>query len=217
MLLPKDKKKIRVFRKRLFLWGKQHGRDFSWRQSPTPYKIFIAEFFLQRTKASQAEKQFCLFIKRYPTFFSLRQTSLPELQKYLRPLGLKKRIPAFRRIIKIINEEFGGQTPTEYNELISLPGIGDYTASAIEIFALNRRKALVDTNTIKIFSGLLGKKISRDKGKSSKLIKECAFYFSSLGRNFKKANWLLLDYGARFANERETKKDKLKEILNVKA
>ncbi|PJC70169.1 MAG: hypothetical protein CO014_00200 [Candidatus Tagabacteria bacterium CG_4_8_14_3_um_filter_41_8] len=196
MLSTADKKKIRDFRRRLFVWGKRYCRDFSWRRNPTSYNILIAEFFLQRTKAPQAEKQFQLFIKRYPNFSALKGSSLVELKKYLEPLGLRKRIPVFRKLIKVINKRFAGNVPEEYDDLVSLPGIGDYTASAIEIFALNRRKALVDANTIRIFSCLLGKKISREEGKRSKLIRECAEYFSSLGRDFRKANWLLLDYGA---------------------
>jgi A/G-specific adenine glycosylase len=195
MLSTTNKKKIRDFRRRLFIWGRRHGRDFPWRRKSTPYNILIAEFFLQRTKAPQAEKQFRLFIKRYPNFFALKNVSSRRIKKYFEPLGLRKRIPIFKKLVNIINKKFGGKIPSRYNSLIKLPGIGDYTASAIEVFALNRRKPLIDANTIKIFSYLLGKKMTREEGKRSKLIRECATYFSSLGRNCRKANWLLLDYG----------------------
>jgi len=196
MLSNLAKKKIRSFRQYLIVWGKRHYRNLPWRRKPTPYKILIAEFFLQRTKVLQAEKQFNFFIRRYPDFLSLKGVHPQEFKKYLGPLGLKKRIRIFNKLVKVINEKFNGKIPTDYNILVRLPGIGDYTASAIEVFALNRRKPLIDANTIRIFSHLLGKKISREEGKRSKLIRECAAYFSSLGRNFRKANWLLLDYGA---------------------
>ena len=206
MLSVAEKKRIRNFRRYLFIWGRTHWRDFPWRKKPTPYNVLISEFFLQRTKAPQAEKQYRLFVKQYPNFFSLYNISTRELKKYFGSLGLRKRTRIFRKLIKIINEKFNGRVPTEYDTLIKLPGIGDYTASAIEVFAFNRKKALIDANTIRIFSRLLGREISREEGKRSKLVKECALYFSSLGKNTKKANWLLIDYG--FAALRRN--DKLK-------
>ena len=196
MLSTVIKRKIREFRQHLFTWGRKRARNFSWRRNPTLYRILIAEFFLQRTKAPQAEKQFRLFVRRYRNFPSLREVNLQELKKYLKPLGLEKRVGIFQKLIKVINEKYGGKVPNEYDDLIKLPGIGDYSASAIEVFALNRKKPLIDANTIRIFSQLLGKNISREEGKHSALIRECALYFSSLGRDRRKANWLLLDYGS---------------------
>lgn len=204
MLSETNKKKICTFRRQLFVWGRNHKRDFLWRRKPTLYNILIAEFFLQRTKASQVEKQFSFFIRRYPNFSSLKNVSSRELKEYFGPLGLKKRIFIFRKFVKIINKKFRGKIPIDYKKLVGLPGIGDYTASAIEVFALNRRKALIDTNTIRIFSHLLCKKISREEGKRSKLIRECALYFSSLGKNPKKSNWLLLDYGATLKHKKKS-------------
>jgi len=197
MLSAIEKKKIRNFRKYLLMRKRKYWRDFPWRKNPTLYNVLISEFFLQRTKAAQVEKQYRLFIKRYPNFASLKNVSPRELKKYFGPLGLKKRINIFKKLVKIINREFHGKIPSEYEKLIKLPGIGDYTASAIEIFSLNRKRALVDTNTIRIFSHLLDRKMSREEGKRSKFIKECTLYFSSLGRNSRKLYWLLLDYGAR--------------------
>jgi len=156
----------------------------------------IAEFFLQRTRAPQAEKQFKIFIKRYPSFLKLKDVSVKELGKYFIPLGLKKRIKTFKKLARFVSERYNGRIPTEYNLLMKFPGVGDYTASAVEVFALNHKRPLIDANTIRIFSRLLGKKMSREEGKRSKLIKECATYFSSLGDNPRRSNWLLLDYGA---------------------
>jgi len=197
MLNGIQQRKIRNFRRGLFIWGEHNVRSFFWRRKPSIYNILIAEFFLQRTKALQAEKQFKIFINHYPNFLRLKNISVKELEKYFIPLGLKKKIKIFKKLVLAINKKYGGKIPTEYSLLTKLPGVGDYTASAIEVFALNRRKPLVDANTIRIFSCLMDKKISHEEGKRSKLVRECAAYFSSLGKDPRKTNWLLLDYGAK--------------------
>jgi A/G-specific adenine glycosylase len=136
----------------------------------------------------------------------LRKAKTKALLKFLKPLGLKKRVKIFKRLVTIINREYNGKVPLEYRKLISLPGIGDYAASAVLLFADNERRGLVDVNTIRIFSRLFNKNISRERGKHSKFIRECADYFSSLGEDPRRANWYLLDYGASLARFKENSK-----------
>lgn len=196
MLTTSQKKKIQDFYHFLIKWGVGHHRNFLWRNKPTPYCVLIAELFLQRTNADQAEKQYRLFLGKYKSFKALDHVTSRELKKILEPLGLHKRIKIFKKLIAVINRRYGGRIPDGYRELMGLPGIGDYTANAVLLFAHNQRRGLVDTNTIRIFSSLLKKKITREEGKHSTLIRECSEYFSSLGKDPKKSNWLLLDYGA---------------------
>lgn len=190
-----DKMKIRKLRTKILGWGKTHRRKFSWRKKPTQYSVLIAEFFLQRTKAKQAEKQFKLFLHKYPTFNRLKRASTKDLKKFLIPLGLKKRVRLLKKLIEAISKKYNGKIPTEYDDLKKLPGIGDYTASAILVFAMNKPAGIVDANTIKIFSDLFNLKLSREDGKKSKFIKMCAEYYSSLS-NPRVSNWFLLDYAA---------------------
>lgn len=98
-------------------------------------------------------------------------------------------------LIKTISEKHNDKIPTNYGDLVKLPGVGDYTANAIRVFALNELAPLIDANTIKVFSQLFNKKISREEGKRSKFVRACAEYFSSLG-NPRLWNWVLLDFGA---------------------
>lgn len=194
-LTAANKEKVRKLRKKVLAWGKRKQRVFYWRKRPTPYSILIAEFFLQRTKALQAEKQFKIFIHKYQSFHKLQMARAKELEKILLPLGLKKKAPMLRRLIKEISKKHNGKVPINYADLKKLPGIGDYTANAIIIFALNKPAGLVDANTIKIFSNLFNLKITREEGKNSKFIKKCAEYYSSLG-NPRLSNWLLLDFAS---------------------
>lgn len=196
MLTTIQKKKIRDFYHFLIKWGVGHHRNFLWRNKSTPYRVLIAEFFLQRTNADQVEKQYRLFIRVYKSFKALDRVTTEELKKLLKPLGLRKRIRIFKKLITVINRRYNGKLPKMYQKLMNLPGVGDYTANAVLLFAHNERRGLVDANTIRIFSSLFKKKITREEGKRSIFIHECTEYFSSLGRNPKKSNWLLLDYGA---------------------
>jgi len=196
MLTISQRQKIKDFHKFILRWGSKSGRSFIWRDSPTSYEVLIAEIFLQRTNAAQAEKQYKKFIKKYRNFFVLNNVGSADLNKFLLPLGLKKRVNTFKKMVRIINKKYGGSVPMNYSDLVSLPGIGDYAASAILLFSGNERRGLVDANTIRIFSKLFNKKICRENGKRSQFIRNCVVYFSSLGKNPKKANWYLLDYGA---------------------
>ena len=188
-----DKKKIRKLRRKVLIWGRHRQRVFLWRKQPTPCSILIAEFFLQRTKALQAERQFKIFMHRYPNFHKLETARTKELGKILLPLGLKKKTSMLKRLIKEISKKHNGKIPTEYKDLKKLHGVGDYTANAIVIFALNKPAGLVDANTIKVFSDVFNLRMTREQGKNSKFIKQCAEYYSSLG-NPRLSNWLLLDY-----------------------
>lgn len=194
-LTASDKRRIKNLRRKVIKWGKNKQRIFFWRKKPTPYSILIAEFFLQRTKAIQAEKQFKIFMKKYPNFRKLQAARINDLKKILTPLGLRKKVPLLKRLITAISINHFGKVPRNYDVLKKLPGVGDYTASAIIIFALNKSAGLVDANTIKIFSNLFNLKITREEGKKSKFIKACTEYYSSLGRP-RLSNWLLLDYAA---------------------
>jgi len=208
-----QKKKIERFRDYLKVWKRGRKRTFPWRKNPTPYDILIAEFFLQRTKALQAERQYKEFMKEYPSFRKLSIVKRGDVSKYMIPLGLKKRVPMMIGVIKTISGKYNGRIPTNYEDLVKLTGVGDYTANAVCVFALNESAPLIDANTIKVFSQLFNKKISREEGKRSKFVRACAEYFSSLG-NPRLWNWVLLDFGAEgsmdgFLKHRKDKRSKI--------
>ena len=191
-----QKRKIKDLRDEVLSWAKTNGMNFAWRKNPTIYSVLIAEIFLQRTRAPQAEKQYVRFMRKYPTFTELKKAQTPDLVEFLQPLGLKKRLGILEHLISEVEEEYLGEVPVSYGKLKDLPGVGDYTASAILIFALNEPAGIVDTNTIKIFSELFNLKLDREKGKGSEFIKNCAEYYSSLG-DPRDSNWALLDYAIK--------------------
>lgn len=201
-LSRRQKEKIRLLRTFLLQWGRRNGRDFLWRHRANPYHVLVAEFFLQRTNAEQVARQYNLFVRKYPNFISLEKISEKKVERFLSPLGLHKRVDMFIRLMKMVNREYKGKLPQDYDLLTKLPGVGDYGASAILLFAFRERRGLVDANTIRVFSSLFKKRIPRNEGKRSSFIKSCADYFSSLGRDPRRANWFLLDYGAHMLNSK---------------
>ena len=113
----------------------------------------IAEVMLQRTKAEQVDPVYRVFIKRYPNLNAIDEGN-EELRSMLQPLGLNWRI---NMIVDLTRELYQlGYVPTEYEDLIKLPGVGDYVASAFISFHLGRRRPIIDSNFVRVFGRILG-------------------------------------------------------------
>ena len=142
--------KRKHFIETILLWAKSNLRDYPWRTDRSTYKVFISEFFLQRTRSDQVLPVYMLFLDKYPNFEVLKTAKKEDLILYFKKLGLLKRIEYLTKIIDIIKKK-GGFEELNPNEIIALPGIGEYTSSAIQCFAFNENVALVDSNIIRIF------------------------------------------------------------------
>jgi len=138
------------FRNKLISWGQENFRSFPWRFTTEPYHILIAEVMLHRTQALQVVPVYRHFLEKYPTIASLAQAKKEELHKVLYSLGLHWRIDLIMEMVSQIQEKFHGQIPLEKSDLLSLPGISDYVASAVRCFAWNKPDAIVDTNTVRV-------------------------------------------------------------------
>jgi len=153
----------RYFVKKLLNWGHKHRRIFPWRVEPSPYYVLVSEFFLQRTPAERIEVFFPDFIEKYPSIDDLSQADLEILEAQFQPLGLTKRATWLLSAAKIIKQQFHGVVPSDFQDLISLPGIGRYTASAILCFAYHQDVSIIDANVVRILKRFFGMDIpSRD-------------------------------------------------------
>jgi len=134
-------------------WEKAHGRHFSWRKNRTPYRILIAEVLLKRTTSTAAIRLYDKFLEKYPDINSLNNASTEELKLILLPIGLyNQRAKQLKQIAEYAKKEFGGKLPQEYELLLKIPGVGDYTASAIICFSYGKDKSIVDSNVERILS-----------------------------------------------------------------
>jgi len=141
---------------RLLAWYARFGRKFSFRYLRDPYSILIAEILLRKTTARQVDKVFPEFIRRYPSFKALAEASVGDVEKLIRPLGLRGRAIQLLQIAKQVVDRFNGELPKNEEELKKLPGVGGYIAGCVLTFAYHIRKPLVDSNVKRVLSRLAG-------------------------------------------------------------
>ena len=160
---------------------KKYKRHYSWRKKPNAYKILIAELMLQRTKANQVEPVYKKFLLQYPTIKSLSYARSKSVAKYTNSLGLHGRYKKFIDAGKFVITEFGGIFPKTREELIKIPGVGDYVGGAISAVCFNKADYVIDSNVARFinryynlnFSGeIRRKKIIIEKAKRLFKIKD---------------------------------------------
>lgn len=139
------------FMRALLDWYEQEGRYFPWRETKDPYKVFIAEFMLQRTQARQVLPVYLEFTKVYPNIHSLARSRREKLISILKKLGLISRAETLRDAARQIVLEFDGYIPDTAENLMKVKGVGRYTANAILCFAFNRRVPIVDSNVVRLY------------------------------------------------------------------
>jgi A/G-specific adenine glycosylase len=134
----------------------KYKRDFAWRHNITPYRIMIAEFMLQRTKAEQVEPVYKQFLKEFPNIKTLANAPFKKIVKYTANLGLHKRAKHFINAAKFINKEFNGKIPNTPDELLMIPGVGEYVAGAILTVCFNKKYPVVDSNIARFINRYYG-------------------------------------------------------------
>ncbi len=133
-------------------WYKQHERSFPWRENPSPYRVWVSEIMLQQTRIEAALPYFERFMQALPTIYDLSVASEDVLLKLWEGLGYYSRVRNLQKAAQIVMTEFGGELPDSYEALLSLPGIGEYTAGAIASIAFGKRAAAVDGNVLRVMA-----------------------------------------------------------------
>jgi len=140
-------KGIREFRDEVWRHWRESGRhDLPWRKTKNPYRILVSEVMLQQTQVPRVIGKYKEFLKAFPTVQKLAAAKLPDVLKIWSGLGYNRRGKYLHDSAKIIVREYGGRIPKAAAALRSLPGIRDYTASAVRVFAFNEPDILIETN-----------------------------------------------------------------------
>lgn len=141
---------VREVQVRLRRWDEHHHRSFPWRETGDAFHILLAELMLRRTQARQVVPVFLEFTRRYPDVQTLANAKPAEVAQLLFPLGLSWRVPAFQNLAQVLLECYGGKVPSDYEALLTLPGVGEYVASAVSCFAFGQAIPIIDTNTVRV-------------------------------------------------------------------
>lgn len=145
-----------TFTENLTSWYSVNKRDFPWRNTKDPYRIWLSEIILQQTQIKQGLPYYQAFVKRFPKVHDLAQASQDDVLKLWQGLGYYSRARNLHETAKHVAFELNGVFPTSYSELLKLKGVGDYTASAIASICFNEPKAVLDGNVYRVLSRYFG-------------------------------------------------------------
>jgi A/G-specific adenine glycosylase len=142
---------IRSFQKKIYNYYDDKGRDLPWRKRVTPYRVFVSEIMLQQTQVDRVIDKFKEFLAVFPDFPALAKAPLPKLLKLWSGMGYNRRALALKALAQKVMSDHKGRLPFDPSVLITLPGIGPYTAGAIAAFAFNKPVVFMDTNIRRVF------------------------------------------------------------------
>ncbi len=145
---------MKIIQDTLINWYAENHRDLPWRHHPTPYQVWISEVILQQTRVNQGYDYYLRFTERWPTVADLANATEEEVLKMWQGLGYYSRARNLHQCAQQVVEEYGGEFPADFDKLLKLKGIGNYTAAAISSFVFNLPYAVVDGNVYRVLSRL---------------------------------------------------------------
>lgn len=183
------------FQRLVIYWYKKNKRNLPWRHTNNPYKIWVSEIILQQTRVEQGLQYYNKFIELFPDIYALAQAPQDMVLKVWQGLGYYSRARNMHKTAKYIRDNCNGNFPNNYDELIALKGIGDYTASAIASFAYNLPYAVVDGNVYRLLSRYFNIDIPINSAHGKKYFKEFA---DELIKDFEPSsyNQAIMEFGA---------------------
>lgn len=143
------------FTSKLLDWYDANARILPWREDVTPYRVWVSEIMLQQTRVEAVKPYFERFLKALPTLADLAAADEDTLSKLWEGLGYYNRVRNMKKCAMVCMECYGGELPATYEELLTLPGIGSYTAGAIASIAFHQPVPAVDGNVLRVFSRVL--------------------------------------------------------------
>jgi A/G-specific adenine glycosylase len=179
----------------LLQWYHFHGRTLPWRDDPSPYRTWISEIMLQQTQVATVLPYYERFLARYPDVEALAASSLPELLALWQGLGYYSRARNLHAAAREIVLGHDGQIPRERADLMSLPGIGDYTAGAILSIAFDQDYVAVDGNVKRILARILDYDRDPETGPNIGTLIQCTRCLLPSGKA-STFNQALMDLGA---------------------
>jgi len=145
-----NRQQVVLFQKKILDWYHENQRDLPWRKTRDPYKILVSEVMSQQTQLSRVIPKYEAWLEKFPTIQKLAVAKVSDVLHYWSGLGYNRRALNLKKTAEIITKKYKGKFPKDEKELLTLPGIGQYTARALLCFAFDQQIAVVDTNVRKV-------------------------------------------------------------------
>ncbi|MBD0404796.1 A/G-specific adenine glycosylase [Flammeovirga sp. EKP202] len=162
------------FSTQLINWYEQNKRDLPWRHTNDPYKIWLSEIILQQTRVQQGLPYYEKFLENFPTVQAFAEADIDKILHLWQGLGYYSRARNMHKAANEVMEQWGGEFPNNYKDLLTLKGVGKYTAAAIASFAFKEKVATVDGNVYRVLSRVFGINEDIASGKGQKVFSEVA-------------------------------------------
>lgn len=141
--------KTEQFHQRIVTWYDKHGRKhLPWQQDKTPYKVWVSEIMLQQTQVATVIPYFEAFMARFPTILDLANADQDEVLHHWTGLGYYARARNLHKSAQLIASDYDGVFPTQFEQVLALPGIGRSTAGAVLSLSLGQHHPILDGNEI---------------------------------------------------------------------
>lgn len=151
-------------------WFLKNKRVFPWREDPSPYRVWISEVMLQQTRAAVVVEYFNRWMAKFPTVESLANACEADVIKLWEGLGYYARARNLHQGARFVIDHFNWKIPSTYQELLTIKGLGPYTAGAILSFAFHKKAPALDGNVMRVLSRFLG--FAKDVQKHKKELTE---------------------------------------------
>jgi A/G-specific adenine glycosylase len=146
-----SRRSISRFRKIIYDHYLREGRTLPWRKTRNPYRILVSEIMLQQTQVGRVLDTYRLFIHVFPDFVALAEAPISDILIAWQGLGYNRRAISLKKIAETVVEYYGGSLPLDPEVLITLPGIGKYSAPAIYTFVTGKPSLFIETNIRRVY------------------------------------------------------------------
>ena len=195
--------------KKILYWYDNNKRSLPWRRKGSSkqkeYFTLVSEFMLQQTQVTTVIPYFNNFIKNIPNFEALAKVNETKLLRYWQGLGYYSRAKNLKKSARLIIDKYNGRLPDNYDELIKLPGVGDYTASAISAIAFNQQIIPLDGNIERLLKRILNLKTEKEIKKENLHKEKKVFGQTSRSNDYVQA---LMEIGALLCKPKNPNCDK---------
>lgn len=191
------------FNKFLLEWWDKNKLAFPWRSFSNKFHNLVTEILLRKTNAEKVQNFIDITVRRLGSPEDILSASHEELESILKPFGMQRRkTKELKMLAQYLVDKFKGRVPESYEELMSLPGVGQYIANSVLCFSFGHRRPLIDVNIIRVFNRVFGFNSSRARARDDPSIWKFAEELLPESR-YKEYNYAVIDFAKQVCKLRK--------------